>query len=306
MAGGDPDWLAAFLAQERLPPEFAETVERLCVPLAAWIAGRREALGRGVTVGLSGAQGGGKSTVAAAAARLLRDRGLAVAVLSLDDLYLDRSDRLALAERVHPLFRTRGPPGTHDPALGERVLDALATSVTTAIPRFDKAEDGRLPPSEWTPFQGPADVVLFEGWCVGAAPQTPAALSIPINALERRADEDGVWRGYANAALAGPYHALFARLDGLVYLRPPDFETVLGWRTEQERKLRARLAEQGRPAAHAMSDAEVAGFVQVYERLTRHMMATTPRRADVVVRQDRRRRPITWRERQTAGPGDTN
>ncbi|MDT9115677.1 hypothetical protein RSW44_24420, partial [Escherichia coli] len=90
------------------------------------------------------------------------------------------------------------------PALGERVLDALATSVTTAIPRFDKAEDGRLPPSEWTSFQGPADVVLFEAWCVDAAPQTPAALSIPINALARSADEDGVWRGYANAALAEP------------------------------------------------------------------------------------------------------
>jgi D-glycerate 3-kinase len=63
---------------------------------------------------------------------------------------------------------------------------------------------------------------------------------------------------------------------------------VLAWRQEQEAKLRARLAATGQGGA--MSDDEVAVFVQHYERLTRHIAREAPARADIVVALDKGRR----------------
>jgi D-glycerate 3-kinase len=287
----DPDWLAALLRDEALPPGFAAEVETLHAPLAARIAA--VAMGPAFVVGICGPQGSGKSTAVLVVGRLLEQRGLRVATLSLDDLYLPVEDREALARDVHPLLRTRGAPGTHDVALGLAVLDGLASDGATAIPRFDKATDTRAPVESWPVVEGPVDIVLFEGWCVGARPEPEAALRKPVNTLERESDKDGAWRAHVNAALAGPYRALFARLDLLIQFVAPDFETVLAWRQEQERKLRDRLAaprqEGGQGSARAMDDAQVAAFVQYYERLTRHIAREMPARADIVVRLDRDR-----------------
>jgi D-glycerate 3-kinase len=282
----DPDWLAAFLRDEALPEGFAAEVERLHAPLAARIAA--VAMGPAFVVGICGPQGSGKTTTVRVVAALLAARGLTVATLSLDDLYLPRADREALAGEVHPLLRTRGVPGTHDVALGLAVLDGLADAGETALPRFDKATDDRAPAEAWPVVAGPVDIVLFEGWCVGARPEPAKALTAPINALERERDPDGAWRAHVNAALAGPYRALFARLDLLVLFTAPDFETVLAWRREQEAKLRERLAATGQGGA--MTDDEVAVFVQHYERLTRHIARETPARADLVVALDKDRR----------------
>ena len=71
-------------------------------------------------IGIAGAQGSGKTTLARAAAERL-----GAAHLSLDDVYLTRAERQALAREVHPLFAVRGPPGTHDLALLEGALAAL-------------------------------------------------------------------------------------------------------------------------------------------------------------------------------------
>ncbi|MGR4863401.1 kinase [Caulobacter sp. LARHSG274] len=284
----DPDWLAALLRDEALPERFAAEVERLHVPLAARIAA--VAMGPAFVVGLCGPQGCGKSTAVLVLRRLLEARGLRVAILSLDDLYLPIEDRQALARDVHPLLRTRGVPGTHDVGLGLAVLDGLAGPGRTAIPRFDKAADTRAPSESWPVVEGPVDVVLFEGWCVGARPQPDKALAAPVNALERERDPDGTWRAHVNAALAGPYRPLFARIDLLVQFLAPDFAAVLAWRQEQERKLRARLAAAGPSGARAMDDAEVVQFVQHYERLTRHIAAEMPARADLVIRLDADRR----------------
>jgi D-glycerate 3-kinase len=287
-SGVDPAWLERLIHDERLGDGFAAEVERLHAPLAARIAA--VAMGPAFVVGICGPQGSGKSTTVRVVAALLEARGLKVATLSLDDLYLPRADREALAREVHPLLRTRGVPGTHDVALGLAVLDGLAGEGETALPRFDKAGDDRAPVEAWPVVAGPVDVVLFEGWCVGARPEPPEALAEPVNALERERDPDGIWRSYVNAALAGPYRALFARLDLLVLFTAPDFETVLSWRREQEAKLRRRLAEAGQGTDRAMSDEEVAVFVQHYERLTRHIAREMPARADLVSRLDADRR----------------
>ena len=95
--------------------------------------------------GIAGLQGTGKSTLSAQVAALAATRGLAATVLSIDDVYLDRPQRLALGREIHPLLATRGPPGTHDVALACSVIDALRQGRATQLPRFDKITDRQLP-----------------------------------------------------------------------------------------------------------------------------------------------------------------
>lgn len=234
-----------------------------------------QAAGKPLVVGLCGAQGSGKSTMAEAlAARFERS-----VTLSLDDLYRTRDERLALARDIHPLFATRGVPGTHDVALGVQVIDGLRAGEVVALPHFNKAVDDRVPRYLWKAAPPACNLILFEGWCVGATPQDEDALGAPINALERDEDADGAWRAAVNNALAGPYQQLFARIDMLILLGAPDWETVGHWRQEQEAKLRSS-ARQG---VGVMDAAGVARFIQHYERLSRHILTEMPRRADMVV-----------------------
>lgn len=236
--------------------------------------------------GLCGAQGIGKSTLARAVAERLEACGLSVLLLGLDDLYLPRADRLALAARVHPMLATRGVPGTHDVALGCAILAAAGQPGTLVLPCFDKATDDRAPEASGPQIATPVDIVLFEGWCVGALAQEAADLVEPVNELERHEDSSGIWRRYANEALAGPYRPLFGQLDTLILLAAPGFDVVARWRQEQEETLQATL-----PAgAETMDSARIARFVAHYERLTRHILEEMPGRADLVLRLDRQRR----------------
>lgn len=277
--------VAALIIRERLPVSYAAVVDRWWRPLAATIAEWRSAAGSPLVIGVNGAQGSGKSTLCAFLEHaLLPDLGLSAVTLSLDDLYLTHDARLALARTVHPLLATRGVPGTHDVALGGAILDALRRGESVALPRFSKALDDRLPPEQWVTTPAAADVILFEGWCIGAKPEAADALIQPVNGLEAEEDPDGIWRRYVNDRLAGDYAHLFARLDRLVMLRPPSFDLVVDNRLLQERKLRDRQEPGGR----TMSDDGVRRFVSHYERLTRHMFRTLPDTADILVTLDAR------------------
>lgn len=237
-------------------------------------------LKRPVRVAVSGAQGCGKTT----ACKAFAAGNPRVAHFSLDDVYLATADRKALAAKVHPLFKTRGPPGTHDLDLAKRTLvrlkDARAQDLTP-LPRFDKLEDHRVPSVQWPNFKGTANVVLVDGWCMGAAPEPADALEMPVNELELDEDEAGVWRAYANAQLEGPYADFFGRFDLFIHIEAPGFAVVPGWRLEQEATLRNTTVEK----LPADVRANVLRFVQFYERITRHMLAGG-RRADWVVRLD--------------------
>ena len=57
-----------------------------------------------------------------------------------------------------------------------------------SIPVFDKSEDDRAQKSKWQKLQKP-DIVIFEGWCVGARPQKNKDLILPINSLEKDVDK---------------------------------------------------------------------------------------------------------------------
>ncbi|MDC7676400.1 kinase [Asticcacaulis machinosus] len=241
-------------------------------------------------VGICGAQGCGKSTLTEAVRQRLEGEGVRAAVLSLDDLYLSRQRRADIAARYHPLFITRGVPMTHDAPLGERLMENLKAGRATLLPRFDKAADQPLPTDKWTPVTGPVDVVMFEGWCVGAVAQSYDDLIDPVNDFEAEHDPDGIWRRYVNQALMGSYARLFGYIDRLVLLTAPDFEVVTRWRTEQEHDLKQKLAREGRTGEHVMSDEAVATFVLAYERLTRHILSEMPARADLVLKLDEDRR----------------
>lgn len=242
-------------------------------------------------VALAGAQGSGKTTLARAWVHSHPD----VALLSLDDFYLGKADRISLAARVHPMFRTRGVPGTHDLRLLGEILKALATagpSSTTPIPVFDKLCDDRCPVERWPAFHGRPRAILIEGWCLGALPQPAMALVEPVNALEREWDRDGRWRHYVNARLRDAYAALFARFDAIAWLHAPGFADVLRWRCEQQETLLGRSLTPSEIR-------DVAGFVGYFERITRHMLAGGIR-ADVVAELDSDRTMVSLRD---ANPG---
>jgi D-glycerate 3-kinase len=245
--------------------------------LADWLASLRGTDSIPV-IGFNGSQGSGKSTLAARLCGLLLQRhGLHAVVLALDDLYLTRAQREALARQVHPLLRTRGVPGTHDLELGRSLLDDLCSGGRPRLPRFVKLRDEGAPEAEWTAPPHPADLVLFEGWCVGTPAQAPEALAVPANQLEAREDGDGRWRRWVNERLALDYPRLFAPIERLVFLQAPDFDSIFRWRLEQEGK---NLQAGG---GTAMDEAALRRFIQHYERLTRHALAVLPQRADVLV-----------------------
>lgn len=269
-----PD-LAALIAAERLPPAYGALAETFWRPLARLIAARA-ACRSPLVVGINGAQGSGKSTLCRFLEVMLAQEGLRAATLSLDDLYLTRGQRAALARDVHPLFATRGVPGTHDVELGLAVIGDLLAGRDLALPRFDKARDDRSPRVER--IAGPVDVLLLEGWCVGARPQAAADLAAPVNALEATEDRDGIWRGRVNRALGGEYARLFATIDLLVSLRVAGFAAVQDNRRRQEHKLAAACPD----APGLMDEAALGRFIAHYERLTRHQLATMPKQADIV------------------------
>ncbi|MEZ4283044.1 MAG: kinase [Myxococcota bacterium] len=255
-----PDWPARVGALDPSAPLDYAALALLLV--RAWrSAGVRRA-------GISGGQGTGKSTLARLIAAAGEQEGLRILVLALDDYYLPRAQRLALARRVHPLFETRGPPGTHDVALCREHLAALAGSAPIELPVFDKGRDDRVGTRR---VAGPFDLVLLEGWCVGAEPAGAAALALPSNALERVEDPTGIWRRHQDGELAGGYAALWSDLERLVFLRAPDLDAVRRWRLEQEAE---------RPAHQRLDAAGVARFVAHYERITARLIADPPPRAD--------------------------
>jgi D-glycerate 3-kinase len=234
--------------------------------------------------GIAGLQGSGKTTLSHQVAALAAQRGRSVTVLSIDDFYLDRPEREALAREAHPLLATRGPPGTHDLALACATIDALSAGESVLLPRFDKLADRRMPQSGW-PRSGRTDLVILEGWFNQVPAQAEAELATPVNALEREEDAQGTWRRYCNTALGRDYPALWQRIDRALFLQGPGFEVVPAWRWQQEQAL-----QEANPGRHAMTQEQVLRFVQFFERVSRQAMATLPGIADVVVRLDGGRR----------------
>lgn len=275
-----------FLSEHSLPNSFRQLIDDHYLPLVEWII-QRQREERPLAIGINGAQGTGKSTLADFLKLGLElQHEWRVAVLSIDDFYLTKAERDELAAKVHPLLATRGAPGTHD-------VDMLATCVARLkglcdgeqlrLPRFDKAVDDRANESTWPIVDGPLDLVILEGWCVGSVAQPEAELVQPVNKLERDEDPSATWRFYVNERLSDDYMPIFSQLDALILLKAPDFDAVYRWRLEQERK----LADVASTDASGIMDAnQIARFIQFYERIARTNQLLLSESADVVLELD--------------------
>ena len=290
-------------AGNRLSDQFSElasTTRYHYLTLANSLQQKISGRDRPLLLGVSGAQGTGKTTLCAFLSQHLENRfALRSVVLSLDDFYLTKSERQQLAQRIHPLLATRGVPGTHDLKLLNDVLHRLlfcSAEERVVVPAFDKLADDRLPEAEWRNCCGKPDLVILEGWCVGAESESRTDLLQPVNSLEMEKDPDGSWRQWVNQQLEGGYQTLFQRLDGLVFLqvpglmqadkRLPNMEQIVQWRLEQEEQLIKTARQPGMPLS------AIRRFVMYYERITRTMQQRLPGSADVVLTLNRRHEVI--------------
>lgn len=238
-------------------------------------------------VGIAGAQGSGKSWIARAAAESIPG----AIHLSLDDFYLSGAARRELAASVNPLFATRGVPGTHDLAQLNTTLNALLSAgpdCETLLPAFDKLTDEPQVSETCRRFKGHPSVIIFDGWCLGALPQSEPDLVMPVNTLERDEDSQGVWRRTVNRRLETDYAALFARLDSILFLQAPSFDVVHAWRCQQEETMLGRTLG-------AAERQRIARFIGFFERITRSMLAGG-RRSDLSFELDADRRVLNARE----------
>jgi D-glycerate 3-kinase len=280
----------SFLAatkQMMLDNDLEQALIDLYIPLAACLAKQADDYRATRVIGVNGAQGSGKSTLCKLL-QIVLEEGFAkrVTTFSIDDIYLTHAERETLADKIHPLLKTRGVPGTHDVGLGLQLLTdlrGLEAGESINIPVFDKSIDDRSPEKDFRQVTGPIDLVLFEGWCVGAKPQRGLALALPVNSLERLEDPDQVWRRYVNEQLENDYKWLFREIDFLIMLEIPEISSVMEWRSKQERKL-----AKASPGGHKiMGTAALQRFIMHYERLTRAMLTEMPDRADLVFKLNR-------------------
>ncbi len=263
----------------RLPEQFIDVVENIYYPLAVRLLNSKQQAP--LLISINGAQGTGKSTLTQFLKLILESLSARpAAAFSIDDFYLTRSQRQHLAKKIHPLFMTRGVPGTHDLDLMKSVLNDLLNGSGTQIPVFNKAIDDRADKESWQTITEAVDFILFEGWCVLSPPQEAEALIEPINELEKKEDPNTEWRRYANMKLTEYQQQLFSQTDVSIMLQPPDFEHVYEWRTLQEEKLR----ESTQSDSHQLMGADaLKRFIQHYERISRHTLAELPAQVDYLL-----------------------
>jgi len=237
-------------------------------------------------IGLSGGQGTGKSTISNILKIILKEKfNLETLTFSIDDFYKTLRDRKKMSKNISKLFLTRGVPGTHDSKMLFNCLIKLKKKSfsKTLIPKFDKSIDDRCKKNKWIKVLKKPDVVIFEGWCVGARAQKNSSLIKPINLLERIEDKNLIWRKKINYELKNKYKKIFNLIDILIFLKVPSFKYVYKWRLLQEKKL--KKTSKGRKI---MSNKQVKKFIMFYERITRHMFKTSGLISKVLINIDTR------------------
>tara|TARA_B100001564_G_scaffold359539_1_gene381735 strand:- start:9 stop:896 length:888 start_codon:yes stop_codon:yes gene_type:complete len=223
---------------------------------------------RTLILGLSGGQGSGKSTISQILKIIFQSvYNLNVVIFSIDDFYKTALERKKLARLIHPLFMTRGVPGTHDTKILYKTIKNLLKKNFKAvrIPKFDKSIDDRLKTKNWQKIKKKPDIIIFEGWCVGAKAQKQKELIKPLNILEKYEDTKLTWRKKVNNELKTSYQKIYDLVDKIIYLKVPNFKYVLKWRLLQEKKLRLKNKKK------TMSNKQIKKFIMFYERVTKTM-----------------------------------
>jgi D-glycerate 3-kinase len=255
-------------------------IKSFLIPLCFWINKKAENR-RPYFVGLAGGQGTGKTTISTLIRIILNKYfRLNVFRISIDDFYKTREERINLSKRVHPMLLTRGVPGTHDVNM---MLNFFRNSKSKKfkrlkLPTFNKAIDDRFNKKKWYDLKKRPDVVIFEGWCVGAKSEKNNTLKKTINSMEKAKDRKQVWRKYVNNQLKSKYKNLYSQLNCLVYLKAKNFSLLRKWRMKQERKLWVKSKVKSK----IMSREDVLNFMQTYQRITQNMFRNMPKYASVI------------------------
>ena len=257
-------------------------IKSFLIPVSQWIL-KKTNKKKTLIIGLAGGQGSGKTTISSILTLILQEYfKLNVFKVSIDDFYKTRRDRKLLSKNKHPLLMTRGVPGTHDIDLILKFFKIIMKSFKSLeVPKFNKAIDDRCKKSLWYKLKSKPDVVIFEGWCVGAKAQTNKQLKTPINPLERVYDQDIKWRSHVNNQLKTKYKILFKQLDGLLYLKAKNFNILRNWRLKQERKLWVQT--KNKKNLKIMSSGDVINFMQTYQRITQQMFKDAIKSSSIIM-----------------------
>ena len=258
-------------------------IKNFLIPICFWIAKKAD-YKKPYFVGLAGGQGTGKTTISSIIKIILEKYfKLKVFKISIDDFYKTRKERIALSKKVHPMLLTRGVPGTHDINM---MLDFFKKSKakkfkSMKLPNFIKAIDDRFPKNKWNKINKRPDVIIFEGWCVGARAETNKTLKKSINSMEKANDHKLVWRKYVNQQLKTKYKKLYSQLNCMIYLKAKNFSLLQKWRLKQEHKLWIKTKKKG--GHKIMSKGDVINFMQTYQRITQNMFKNMPKYSSIIL-----------------------
>ena len=258
-------------------------IRSFLIPVCFWIA-RKTNKKKPLIVGLAGGQGTGKTTIASIITIILKKYfKLNVFKISIDDFYKTRKQRTLLSKNKHPLLMTRGVPGTHDANIMLNFFKKIKVKKfkSLKLPKFNKAIDNRCKQSLWYKIKSKPDVIILEGWCVGARSQNFRELRKPINSLEKIHDQNFKWRQYVNYQLKTKYKKLFNQLDYILFLKVKNFSLLRRWRLKQEKKL--WLKSKNKKNLKIMNKSEVKNFMDTYQRITQQMFKDMPKYSSIVM-----------------------
>ena len=276
-----------FIKSQETPKEKFKNKEKMIksflIPISFWIA-KKAKKNKPCIVGLSGGQGSGKTTISSIISIILRKYfKLNVFTISIDDFYKTRKERFLLSKRIHPSLMTRGVPGTHDINM---ILDFFKIVKgkkfrSLKLPKFNKVTDDRYNKKSWYSLKKKPDIIIFEGWCVGAKAEKNNTLKKSVNSMEKLKDTKLTWRSYVNEQLKTKYKQLYDQLNCLLYIKSSNFTLLKKWRIKQETKLRIKNKRSNK--FKIMSDQEVINFMQTYQRVTQSMFKYVPKYASIIL-----------------------
>ena len=258
-------------------------IRSFLIPISFWIF-KKAKKKNPLIIGIAGGQGSGKTTISSILSLILKKYfKLKVFKISIDDFYKTKKQREILSKDKHSLLLTRGVPGTHDIKIMLDFFRKIKTKnfKSLKLPKFNKANDDRYKKKHWYKLKSRPDVVIFEGWCVGAKPQSLRLLKKPINALEKAYDKRLKWRRFVNLQLKTNYNKLYSQLDSLLYLKVKNFNLLKKWRIKQEEKL--WLKSKSRKNLKIMNKKEVINFMQTYQRITEQMFKDAPKYSSIIM-----------------------
>ena len=259
-----------------------KNLKKTYIPISFWIENKYKKKGNTLFLGLSGGQGSGKTTVVKILKIILKKFfKREIHISSIDDFYKTLRERNKMSYTTHSLFKTRGVPGTHDTDLIKKLFYFTRRKKFRKIklPKFDKSIDDRLKKKYWFNMKKKPEIVILEGWCVGAKPQSNSLIKKPINILEKYEDRDLIWRKFVNEKLKKEYKKIFAMIDYYIFMKIPNFNMVFKWRLLQEKKLKKR----SRFRKKIMSYNEIKRFIMFYQRITLQMIKDLSKSASVVM-----------------------